>query len=253
MKQIILNIPSDKELPYGLQSLCPDDCFSVLCYGYDTITNKKNIIEVLKTQLDLKNKELISIKKYYENLINTMHESFSKINTESNDTGIISDFNSSKITLELCDIDTPNTVEIYESEKLKQTENKLKEISEKLFQYALERDELISKINENNSKNYELIKQLSINKDDKNVFNTQFSRVIEWWNFNIINEEGKNLRSSTIWTIFKRDNPDLVGTFGPNDFKDILYKILGEDRIIKPRNKFGSLEIKNVRWKINRV
>ena len=54
------------------------------------------------------------------------------------------------------------------------------------------------------------------------------------------------------WANFKRDNPDLVGEIEANEFKNIIYTFISPDRIIKPRNKFGALEIKNIRWKIEK-
>lgn len=146
-----------------------------------------------------------------------------------------------------------DTTDITELHKLKENEKRIMEISQKMIQNTLERDEIIQQLKENSQKNDENIRKL-LNKnketDEKNDKN--FTRIMEWWNFHIINEEGYTMRSSNIWTIFKRDNPDLVGEIEANEFKNMIYTFISHDRIIKPRNKFGALEIKNVRWKVDR-
>jgi hypothetical protein len=138
-----------------------------------------------------------------------------------------------------------------ELNKLKENEIRLRDISQKLLQNAYERDEIITHLKSNFDKNDDMIRQI-MNKETNEVVDKSFGRVVDWWNFHIVNEEGCSMRSSNIWTMFKRDNPDLVGVIQPNEFKDILYSFLAEDRIIKPRNKFGALEIKNIRWKVDR-
>ena len=122
-----------------------------------------------------------------------------------------------------------------------------------MIQNTLERDELLNKLKENSQKNDENVRKLfSKNKENDEAMDKKFTRIIDWWNFHIINEEGYSMRSSNIWTIFKRDNPDLVGEMEANEFKNVIYTFISHDRIIKPRNKFGALEIKNIRWKIDR-
>jgi len=144
-----------------------------------------------------------------------------------------------------------DATEITELHKLKENENRIREISQKIIQNAMERDEMIQHMKDNFQKNDEMIRQI-LNKETNELVDRRFSRILDWWNFHIVNEEGSTMRSSNIWTMFKRDNPDLVGEIQPNDFKDMIYTFISEDRIIKPRNKFGALEIKNIRWKVDR-
>jgi hypothetical protein len=120
-----------------------------------------------------------------------------------------------------------------------------------MIQNALERDEIIVKMKENFQKNDDMIRQL-LNKETNEIVDKKFARIVDWWNFHIVNDEGHTMRSSNIWTMFKRDNPDLVGEIEANEFKDMIYTFISEDRIVKPRNKFGALEIKNIRWKVDR-
>jgi hypothetical protein len=141
--------------------------------------------------------------------------------------------------------------EITELHQLKDNENRVREISQKIIQNSLERDEMLNLIKSNFQKNDEMIRQI-LNKETNTLVDKRFSRIIDWWNFHLINEEGHTMRSSNIWTMFKRDNPDLVGEIQANDFKDIIYTFISNDRIVKPRNKFGALEIKNLRWKVDR-
>jgi hypothetical protein len=141
--------------------------------------------------------------------------------------------------------------EITELHTLKENESRVREISQKIIQNSLERDEMLNMIKSNFQKNDEMIRQI-LNKETNALVDKRFARIIDWWNFHIVNEEGPTMRSSNIWTMFKRDNPDLVGEIQANDFKDVIYTFIAPERIIKPRNKFGALEIKNLRWKVDR-
>jgi len=144
-----------------------------------------------------------------------------------------------------------DATEITELHTLKENESRVRDISQKIIQNSLERDEMLNMIKTNFQKNDEMIRQI-LNKETNALIDKRFARIIDWWNFHIVNEEGPTMRSSNIWTMFKRDNPDLVGEIQANDFKDVIYTFIAPERIVKPRNKFGALEIKNLRWKVDR-
>lgn len=144
-----------------------------------------------------------------------------------------------------------DATDITELHKLKENEQKFREISQKMLQNTIERDEILAKMKENFARNDDMIRQL-LNKETNQIVDKRFSRILDWWNFHIMNDEGYVMRSSNIWTMFKRDNPDLIGEIQANEFKDMIYTFISEDRIVKPRNKFGALEIKNIRWKVDR-
>ena len=144
-----------------------------------------------------------------------------------------------------------DATDITELHKLKENEQKIREISQKLLQNTIEREEILVKMKENFSKNDDMIRQL-LNKETNQIVDKRFARILDWWNFHIMNDEGHTMRSSDIWTMFKRDNPDLIGEIQANEFKDMIYTFISHDRIVKPRNKFGALEIKNIRWKVDR-
>jgi hypothetical protein len=63
---------------------------------------------------------------------------------------------------------------------------------------------MLNLIKSNFQKNDEMIRQI-LNKETNTLVDKRFSRIIDWWNFHLINEEGHTMRSSNIWTIFKRD------------------------------------------------
>jgi len=148
-------------------------------------------------------------------------------------------------------ITTVDAKEVTELHTLKENESRVRDISQKIIQNSLERDEMLNMIKSNFQKNDEMIRQI-LNKETNALIDKRFARIIDWWNFHIVNEEGPTMRSSNIWTMFKRDNPDLVGEIQANDFKDAIYTFIAAERIVKPRNKFGALEIKNLRWKVDR-
>lgn len=164
-----------------------------------------------------------------------------------------------------------NNEHTQEWNQTKQNEIRMREIIQKMIQNTYERNDIFSHLKQNFDHQDLYIREL-LNKETNQLVTAQlsessnlisnvasdshnkfFTRIVDWWNFHIINTEGSNIRSSIIWTMFKRDNPDLVGEISAIEFKDVLYSFLSEDRIVKPRNKAGALEIKNIRWKIDRT
>jgi LEA14-like dessication related protein len=161
-----------------------------------------------------------------------------------------------------------NTEHSQEWNQTKQNEIRMREIIQKMIQNTYERNDILSHLKQN-FENQDLYIRDLLNKETNQLVveqpsnliltvpsdsqNKHFTRIVEWWNFHIINAEGSTIRSSIIWTMFKRDNPDLIGEITAIEFKDVLYSFLSEDRIVKPRNKAGALEIKNIRWKIDRT
>lgn len=87
-----------------------------------------------------------------------------------------------------------------------------------------------------------------LSEDSNNIINKYYDKVMEWWNKNIKNKEGNKLKSTNIWTQFKKDNEDIVKEMDANTFKNILCAFLPENDIIKAKGKSGALEINNIDW-----
>jgi len=158
-----------------------------------------------------------------------------------------------------------NTEHINECNYLKQNEIRIKTKIQQMIQNNMERDTILSQFRENFEQQDEYIRDI-LNEEINQIVSSEkvgiispktqhpfIGRVLEWWNFHILEEKGSMLRSSIIWTMFKRDNPDLIGEINAIEFKDIIYSFIPEERIVKPRNKAGALEIQNIRWKIDRT
>ena len=135
-----------------------------------------------------------------------------------------------------------------EINKLREQELKVREIAQKMVKNGRERETILSQLRSNFERNDECIRDL-LNNETNKMADNYFGIVVEWWNNKIEEtDSGESMKSTAIWTQFKRDNEN-IGDMDCNSFKDILCSFLKEDRYIKPKTKAGALEIKNFRWK----
>lgn len=87
-----------------------------------------------------------------------------------------------------------------------------------------------------------------LNSESNSFMNKYYNLVVEWWNKNLMCIEGSRLKSTAIWTKFKKDNEEIVKDMDVNTFKEILCAFLPDNDIIKTKSKMGALEIQNVGW-----
>lgn len=88
-----------------------------------------------------------------------------------------------------------------------------------------------------------------LNSESNNFMNKYYNLVVDWWSKSLILKNDSKLKSTAIWTKFKKDNEEIVKEMDVNTFKEILCVFLPENDIIKPKNKMGALEINNIGWK----
>ena len=134
---------------------------------------------------------------------------------------------------------------------LKEREMKMRDILEKLVKSNRERDTLLTQFRQNFDKSDEYIREM-LNVETDLVVNQYYRVVVEWWNKNL--EETKTsaqipIKSTLVWTQFKRDMGDELGDIDATMFKDILCGFLGEDKVVKPKTKGSALDIKGVKWR----
>jgi len=135
---------------------------------------------------------------------------------------------------------------------LKEREMKMRDILEKLVKSNRERDTLLTQFRHNFDKSDEYIREM-LNVETGIVVNQYYRVVVEWWNKNI--EETKTsaaqipIKSTLLWTQFKRDMGEELGDIDTTMFKDILCGFLGEDKVVKPKTKGGALELIGVKWR----
>jgi len=134
---------------------------------------------------------------------------------------------------------------------LKEREMKMRDILEKLVKSNRERDTLLTQFRQNFDKSDEYIREM-LNAETDLVVNQYYRVVVEWWNKNL--EETKSsvqipIKSTLLWTQFKRDMGDQIGDIDATMFKDILCGFLGEDKVVKPKTKGGALELMGVKWR----
>ena len=136
---------------------------------------------------------------------------------------------------------------------LKEREMKMRDILEKLVKSNRERDTLLTQFRQNFDKSDEYIREM-LNAETDVVVNQYYRVVVDWWNKNL---EETNLssqiqipiKSTLLWTQFKRDLGDQIGDIDTTMFKDILCGVLGEDKVVKPKTKGGALDIKGMKWR----
>jgi hypothetical protein len=142
-----------------------------------------------------------------------------------------------------------------ESEKgelsvLKEREMKMRDILEKLVKSNKERDTLMTQFRQNFDRSDAYIREM-LNAETDLVVNQYYRVVVEWWNRHL--EENPNapipIKSTLLWTQFKREMGDNLGEIDVSTFKDILCGFLGEDKVIKPKMKGGALDIRGVQWR----
>ena len=132
---------------------------------------------------------------------------------------------------------------------LKEREMKMRDILEKLVKSNRERDTLLTQFRQNFDKSDEYIREM-LNAETDVVVN-YYRVVAEWWNLNL--EETSQIqipiKSTLLWTQFKRDMGEELGDIDATMFKYILCGFLGEDKVVKPKAKGGALDIKGVKWR----
>lgn len=133
---------------------------------------------------------------------------------------------------------------------LKDREIKVREILEKLVKSGKERDTLIVQLRNNFDKADEYIRDM-LNTETDIIVNQYYRVVVEWWNRNLEDSPGVTIpiKSTLLWTQFKRDQGDKLGEIDVSTFKNILCGFLGDDKVIKPKIKGGALELKGVKWR----
>ena len=130
---------------------------------------------------------------------------------------------------------------------LKEREMKFREVVEKLEKSNRERDTIFSQMRQNYERSDEYVREL-MNRDTEEIVNDYYRGVVEWWNRNLEENPASQIpiKSTLIWTQFKRDMGDKLGDIDAATFKDILCGFLG---LIKPKVKGSALEIRGVQWR----
>jgi sulfatase maturation enzyme AslB (radical SAM superfamily) len=115
-----------------------------------------------------------------------------------------------------------------------------------------QRDTLLTQFKQNFEKSDEYIRDM-LNMETDVVVNQYYRVVAEWWNRSLEetphSSEQVSIKSTEVWTKFKRDMGEKIGDIDVITFKNILCGFLGEDKVIKPKIKGGALDIKGVKWR----
>jgi hypothetical protein len=129
--------------------------------------------------------------------------------------------------------------------RLREHELKIKEIVQKMVKNNRERETIMGQLRGNFDKNDEYIREI-LNEETNKMTGDYYGIVVEWWNKNMVEQEGAAaITSATLWPQFKKDNEQVIGIMDSNLFKDILMSFIVEKNMVKSKTKTGSLKIMN--------
>ena len=137
---------------------------------------------------------------------------------------------------------------------LKEREMKMRDVVAKLVKSNRERDNILSQMRQNFERSDEYVREL-MNKETTEIVSDYYMTVVEWWNRSLepCSDVTSTIKSTALWTQFKRDMGDKLGNIDAMVFKDVLCGFLGEDKVVKPKTKGGALELRGVKLRINSV
>lgn len=90
-----------------------------------------------------------------------------------------------------------------------------------------------------------------LNESTNTVISKYYDVVSTWWGNTLKYSKGETIKSTKIWSQFKKDNLEISKEMEPNSFKDIICSIISETDIIKPKTKTGAMDIINYTWNPN--
>lgn len=135
---------------------------------------------------------------------------------------------------------------------LKEKELRMRDILSKLVKNNRERDTILVQMKANFVKSDAMVCEM-LNDETNDLVGVYYRNVVEWWNRSIVVDEGggvERIKSTALWTQFKRDMGDKLGEMDCGSFKEILCSFLGEDRVAKGKGKNAGLDVVGVAWKV---
>jgi len=132
---------------------------------------------------------------------------------------------------------------------LKEREMKIRDVVAKLVKSNRERDTILSQMRQNYERSDECVREL-MNRETEEIVNDYYLAVVEWWNANLEPAMvDSSIKSTVVWTQFKRDMGDNLGKIDSVAFKDVLCGFLSESNVVKPKTKGGALDLKGYKFK----
>ena len=89
---------------------------------------------------------------------------------------------------------------------------------------------------------------VNLMNDESNDVNVKYHGIVtEWVSLNMQKSEGSRIKSTSIWNVFKKDNPQLSQEMTIGRFKEILIAVVGDIHVDMPKGKAGAIEILGMR------
>jgi flagellar motor protein MotB len=98
----------------------------------------------------------------------------------------------------------------------------------------------------------ELEKELlnTMNETSNTSANKYYMDVMKWWSENLEKAEStEKIKSTAIWTKFKKENEDLCKDLDVATFKDVVCLIVPPENIVKAKGKAGAMDVFCIKWK----
>jgi hypothetical protein len=89
---------------------------------------------------------------------------------------------------------------------------------------------------------------VNLMNDESNDVNVKYHGIVtEWVSLNMQKSEGSKTKSTVIWNVFKKDNPQLSQEMTVGRFKEILIAVVGDVHVDMPKGKACAIEILDMR------
>jgi hypothetical protein len=102
---------------------------------------------------------------------------------------------------------------------------------------------------------YDLLEKdlLNLMNNESNDVNVKHhGSVSGWLSEKTTKNTDSSIRSTVIWNMFKREQPQVSQDMGVSKFKEILIVVVGEENIFYPKGKAGGMfEVKGIEWVVD--
>lgn len=130
-------------------------------------------------------------------------------------------------------------------DKYRDFQLKMKELGERMKRNSRERETIMTQLRANFDRNDEIVREIV--NDETNHLTSNFAVVMEWWSQNVETCVDSQIKSTQLWSKFKKDRPNSEIT--TIMFKDAICAIVPDNQMDKPKTKGGSILVHNIRWK----
>lgn len=124
---------------------------------------------------------------------------------------------------------------------MREKEQKAKEILGRLIKANKERDTLMRQLAHNFETTDAQIRELL--SEETNKIEGEYTEFVEWWKRHMVETPGAKIKSTEIWTAYKREMGENLGNMDSDIFRDVLCSFLSSDKVVRGKTKKSAIEI----------